>query len=87
MNRWLRPPGPARFDRAGRGHPTGLMNAGAVRYMSVHIWKQLDSMDTAGHRNAPSNSPGGRETQLTGRFRRWWQVSGSNQRRRRWLKL
>ena len=39
-------------------------------------------MDTAGHRNAQSNSPRGREIQLTSRFRRWWQVLGSNQRRR-----
>jgi hypothetical protein len=39
-------------------------------------------MDTARHRRAQSNSPQDRETQATGYLRRWWQVLGSNQRRR-----
>jgi hypothetical protein len=56
VNRWLRPPGRARFDRAG--HLTGLMNADAVRYMSVHSWKQPDSHGRSGTSQRPEQQPG-----------------------------
>jgi hypothetical protein len=62
-------------------HPTGFMIADAVRYMSVHSWKQPDSH---GHRGIPpglKQQPATRETPGHGLFRRWWQVLGSNQRR------
>jgi len=63
-------------------HPAGFMIADAVRYMSVHSWKQPDLPwtqldDTAA--KATARDPG--NTQVAGRFRWWWQVMGSNHRR------
>ena len=57
------------------------MIADAVRYMSVHSWKQPDSHGGGG--TLPWGKATAREpetSQLTGRFRRWWQVMDSNQR-------
>ena len=51
------------------GHPAGFMTADAVRYMSVHSWKQPDSHGHNGTSQRQSNSPRGREPQLTGCFR------------------
>jgi hypothetical protein len=58
------------------------MIACAVRYMSVHSWKQPDSDGRRG--TLLTSKATARElegSQLTGYFRRWWQVLGSNQRR------
>ena len=63
-------------------HPTGFMIADTVRYMSVHSWKQPDFHGHSG--TTPTRKGAAREpgyAQATGRFRRWWQVLGSNQRR------
>src|SRR5260370_38217239 len=46
--------GPERSDRAD--HPTRLMIADAVRYMSVHSWKQPDSHGRSGTSPGPSNN-------------------------------
>jgi hypothetical protein len=61
---------------------TAFMIADAVRYMSVHSWKQPDSNGRSG--TLPVGKATAREpetSQLTGRFRRQWQVMDSNQRR------
>jgi hypothetical protein len=62
--------------------PDRFMIAHAVRYMSVHSRKQPDSDGRTG--TLPLGNSTAREpeaSQLTGRFRRWWQVMDSNQRR------
>ena len=54
----------------------------SVRHMSVTTATQR--LTAARHETRRHNSKKARETgnpQLTGRFRRWWQVLGSNQRR------
>ena len=57
------------------------MIAAAVRYMSVHSWKQPDSDGRGGTLPTGMATARERETcQLTDRFRRWWQVMDSNQR-------
>jgi hypothetical protein len=72
---------PACLGRA-RPRQTAFMIADAVRYMAVHSWKQPDSDGRGG--TLPTVQETAREpetSQLTGRFRRWWQVMDSNQRR------
>jgi hypothetical protein len=60
----------------GRGGPD------AVRYVSVHTRKQPDSHGCSGTTTARrSTARTGAYAQATGRFRWWWQVLGSNQRR------
>ncbi len=54
----------------------------SVRHMSVTTATQR--LTAAHHETQRHNSKNARETgktQLTGHFRRWWQVLGSNQRR------
>jgi hypothetical protein len=54
----------------------------SVRHMSVTT--AMQGLAAAHHETRQHNSKKARETgnpQLTGRFRRWWQVLGSNQRR------
>ena len=62
----------------------------SVRHMSVTTATQ--GLTAAHHETRRDKSKKARESgnpQLTGRFRRWWQVLGSNQRRlsRRFLQL
>jgi hypothetical protein len=58
------------------------MIADAVRYMSVHSRKQPDSDGRGGTLPAGMARPVSRRyPRFTGRFRRWWQVMDSNQRR------
>ena len=75
--------GPVRGrPRKTNGVPDRATGTDAVRYTSV---------DTATHRPAVTHPDTGRDkketarlaenSQLAGRFRRWWQVLGSNQRR------
>src|ERR1039458_8093212 len=67
---------------AARATGSWFMIADAVRYMSVHSWTQWDSHGLSGTSSGQKHQA--RETgkiQLTGYFRRWWQVLGSNQRR------
>jgi hypothetical protein len=53
-----------------------------VRHMSVHSRKRLDSQGHHGTTTARSTTARTRVyAQAAGRFRRWWQVLGSNQRR------
>jgi len=55
----------------------------SVRYMSVTT--AMQGLTAAHHETRRDNSKASRESgyaQATGRFRRWWQVLGSNQRRR-----
>jgi hypothetical protein len=52
-----------------------FMIADPVRYMSVHSWKQPDPHGRRG--TLPTGKATAREprkSQVTGRFRRWWQV-------------
>ena len=69
MNRPLPLPRPERS--AQMRHRAGSMIADAVRYMSVHSWKQPDSHGHSGTsqpRKQQPARPG--NPQLTGRFRR-----------------
>ena len=60
-----------------------FMIADAVRYTSVHGWKQPDSHGLSRTPQDPKQRPANPEKpQATGRFRRWWQVQDSNLGRR-----
>ena len=65
------------------GSVNRLLRPGSVRHMSVTT--AMQRLIAAHHDTRRDSSKKAREagkTQLTGRFRRWWQVLGSNQRRR-----
>ena len=55
--------------RADPGHQAGSMIADAVRYMSVHSWKQPDSHGRSGTSQPRKQQPReAGDSQLTGRF-------------------
>ena len=66
MNRPLPLPRPERS--AQMRHRAGSMIADAVRYMSVHSWKQPDSHGHSGTPQPESNSPRGRVSPAHGPF-------------------
>src|SRR5216683_8105715 len=64
------------------GSPNRWLRPESVRHMSVTT--AMQGLTAAHHDTRRDSSNKAREagnTQLTGRFRRWWQVLGSNQRR------
>jgi hypothetical protein len=66
-------PFPLPLSRAIRSNapPGRAMIADAVRYMSVHSWKQPDSHGHSGTSQREKQQPARRgNSQLTGRFRR-----------------
>jgi hypothetical protein len=59
-----------------------LLRPESVRHMSVTTAMQgLTATHHDTRRDSSKDAPEAGNTQLTGHFRRWWQVLGSNQRR------
>jgi len=69
-------------DPGASGSVNRLLRPGSVRHMSVTT--AMQGLTAAHHDTQRDNNKAAREpgyAQAKGRFRRWWQVLGSNQRR------